>query len=179
MTEQNSTASGDASDEAAGLEEWERLARSAASQDNEQEEPELRRELLTFELANAPYAIPVERVREIIRVREVTPMPRVPECVTGVLALRGEIVQVVDMRMRLELSASEPTRRSHIIVLHGDDNRVTGIQVDAVQEVLRAAENEITAATGQSNGTVIELCKRGDEFVSIVDLDQMLDFDEH
>lgn len=179
MTEPNTIAPGAPEDDASGLDEWERLARRAASDKNQGEEPELRREFLTFELANAPYAIPVDRVREIIRVREVTPMPRVPDCVTGVLAMRGEIVQVVDMRMRLGLLAGEPTRRSRIIVLHGDDNRVTGIQVDAVQEVLSAAQGEIVAGSGLSNGAVVELCKRGDEFVSIVDLDHMLDFDEH
>ena len=179
MTEQNTIASGAPEDDASGLDEWERLARRAASDKNEAQEPELWRELLTFELAGSPYAIPVDRVREIIRVREVTPMPRVPDCVIGVVALRGEIVQVGDMRMRLELLAGEPTPRSRIIVLHGDDNRVTGIQVDAVQEVLRAAEGEITAGIGQFNGAVVELCKRGNEFVSIVDLDHMLDLDEY
>lgn len=158
--------------------EWERLGRSAATTETEDQEPDLLRELLSFELADAPYAIPVERVREIIRLREVTPMPRVPACVTGVVALRGEVVQVVDMRMRLGLEMRPPTRRSRIIVLHGDDDRVTGIAVDAVQEVLRVKEGEIDIRTAQTSGIVSELCNRGDDFVSIVDLDQLLALDE-
>lgn len=169
----DSTSSAPASDQ-----EWEGLARSAASSKTDEHEPEMLRELLSFELADAPYAIPVERVREIIRLREVTPMPRVPACVTGVVALRGEIVQVVDMRMRLGLEMRPPTRRSRIIVLHGDDDRVTGIAVDSVQEVLRVKEEEVDGATAQSGGIVAELCRRGDEFVSIVDLDHMLALDE-
>ena len=160
-----------------GDQEWERLARGASGWDASQDEPELLRELLTFELDNSPYAIPVERVREIIRPREATPMPRVPECVIGVLAMRGEIVQVVDLRMRLGLHLPELTRHSRIIILHGDDNRVTGVLVDAVREVLRASERDISAATANQSGSVAELCKCGREFISIVDLDQVLNLD--
>ena len=158
--------------------EWERIARSGANQQFEESKPERIREFLSFGLAGATYAIPVERVREIIRLREVTPMPRVPACITGVVALRGDVVQVVDMRIRLGLEMGAPTRRSRIIVLHGDDNRVTGIAVDSVQEVLRVNEEEIDTVPAQSNSVVSELCKRGDEFVSIVDLDYMLALDE-
>ena len=160
-----------------GNQEWERLARSASSTSATQEEPELLRELLTFELDGSPYAIPVERVREIIRPGEMTPMPRVPDCVVGVAAMRGEIVQIVDLRMRLGLALSPATRRSRVIVLHGDDDRVTGVLVDAVREVLRAPEDDVSAATANQSGAVMELCKRGSEFISIIDLDQVLDLD--
>jgi purine-binding chemotaxis protein CheW len=158
--------------------EWERIARSGANQQFEESKPERIREFLSFGLAGATYAIPVERVREIIRLREVTPMPRVPACITGVVALRGDIVQVVDMRIRLALEMGAPTRRSRIIVLHGDNDRVTGIAVDSVQEVLRVNEEEIDTVPTLPSGVVSELCKRGDEFVSIVDLDSMLALDE-
>jgi purine-binding chemotaxis protein CheW len=157
--------------------DWESLARSAAMSASVQEEPELLRELLTFRLADSPYAIPVERVREIVRLREITPMPRVPRAVLGVIALRGEIVQVVDLRMRLGLSTAEPGRASRVIVLHGDDDRVTGVLVDAVQEVLRVMEDAIRPASAGENAAVSELVTRGEEFVSIIDLDRVLDLD--
>ncbi len=158
--------------------DWEALARAAAAaRASAGEEAELLRELLTFQLADAPYAIPVERVREIVRLREVTPMPRVPDCVLGVIALRGEIVQVVDLRMRLGLATAEPTRASRVIVLHGDDDRVTGVLVDAVREVLRVTEEAMRPASAGDGGNVSELCVRGDEFVSLVDLDRVLELD--
>ena len=134
------------------------------------------RELLCFDLASAPYAIPVEQVREIVRVRDITPMPRVPSTVLGVVALRGEIVQVVDLRMCLGLKVSEATRSSRIIVLHGEDQRVTGVLVDAVKEVLRVTEDEIRPSTAGDIGSVEELCARGEEFVSIITIDRVLDF---
>jgi len=158
--------------------EWESLARGASTAGEVDTEPELLRELLAFELDGTGYALPVERVREIIRLREVTAMPRVPECILGVVALRGEIVQVLDLRRRLGLAPCEPTRRTRIIVLHGDDDRVTGIQVDAVRDVFRAAEAEIEPGPGHAGSVVAELCRRDVDFVSILDLDQVIDFDD-
>lgn len=156
--------------------EWERLARNAAERGEEQTEADMLRELLVFDLAGSPYAIPVERVREIVRVRDITPMPRVPDSVLGVVAMRGEIVQVVDLRMCLGLETSGVTRRSRVIVLHGDDKKVTGVLVDAVQEVLRTSEAEISGTSTADASAVQELCVRGEEFVSIIDTERVMEF---
>ena len=156
---------------------WESLARAAARGGEESAEPEILRELLAFLLVGIPYALPVERVREIVRLRKITPMPRVPPDILGVISLRGEVVQVLDLRMRLGLECPEPTRVSRIIVLHGDDEKVTGVLVDAVQEVLRVSESEIRPATSGEGDCVSELCVRGDEFVSMIELDKVLDID--
>lgn len=160
-----------------GAEGWEDLARTAASRRGGDlgGASEMLRELLAFELAGSPYAIAVERVREIVRVREMTPLPRVPAFVRGVVTLRGEVVQVIDLRMRLGLRADATNRRSRIIVLHGDDDRVTGILVDSVREVLRVAEESFTSAMESEIGAVSELCLRDDEFVSVIDVDRVLD----
>jgi len=152
---------------------WEELARAAANPGASGEEVELLRELLTFRLADSAYAIPVERVREIVRMRPLTPVPRVPEAILGVIALRGEIVQVVDLRMQMGRPTSEPSRHTRIIVLHGDDERVSGVLVDEVSEVMRVRERELRAS--DEGGAVVELCVRGDEFVSLVDLERVLD----
>jgi purine-binding chemotaxis protein CheW len=160
-----------------GSDDWESLARAAAD-GGEREERELRRELLAFELDGDPYALPVERVREIVRMRPVTPMPRVPEAVLGVIALRGEVIQVVDLRRRLGLPSVETTRSSRIVVLHGEDGRVTGLLVDAVTEVLRLPEADITASAQGEAEAVQALCARGDAFVSLLDLDRVLEVDD-
>jgi chemotaxis signal transduction protein len=156
---------------------WEDIARSAANRGGVTEEVELLRELLTLQLDGTPYAIPVERVREIVRVSQVTPVPRVPPSVLGVIALRGEVVQVVDLRMRLGLRASELGRRSRIIVLHGEDDRVAGVLVDAVEAVLRVSEDAIHPTASSDSGAVAEMCVRGEQFVSILELDRVLDLD--
>ena len=79
---------------------WADLA-AQASRQGEESAPEELRQLLAFEVAGAPYALPVECVREIVRLRSITPVPRTPAEVRGVISLRGEIVQVVDLRRRL------------------------------------------------------------------------------
>jgi purine-binding chemotaxis protein CheW len=156
--------------------EWEALARNAAGGRGADEAAQVLRELLVFLLGGSPYAIPVERVREIVRMRSMTPVPRVPAEIRGVIALRGEVVQVVDLRMRLGLATSEAGRRTRIIVLHGDDDRVTGVLVDAVREVLRVPEDDIRASTAGEGNAVGELFLSGDDFVSILNLDRVLEF---
>jgi purine-binding chemotaxis protein CheW len=109
--------------------------------------------------------------------RPVTPVPRISECVRGVVSLRGEIIEVIDMRRRLGLDPIEPTRRSRIIVVRSSSGDVAAILVDAVREVLRVTEDAIQPATGSESGVVESLCARGDEFVSLIELDRLLAID--
>ena len=162
--------------EAMGGADWESLARGAASdfRGDGEESVYLLRELLVFGLDRAAYAVPVERVREIVRMRELTMIPRAPAWLLGVVALRGEVVEVVDLRRRLGLGASTPDRSNRIIVLHGDADRVTGLLVDSVSEVYRIADEAVLPAQGLDTTSVSEVCPRGEEFVSILDVDRAL-----
>jgi len=156
---------------------WEDLARSAAEGRSEEtgEAQELR-QLLVFLVDGTPYALPVESVREIVRIRPITPIPRVTRTVRGVISLRGEIIQVLDLRLRLGLPPTEATKTTRIVVVHGDEDRVAGVLVDAVREVMRISEDEIgSAGGGDAAGFVEALCARGEEFISLVDLDRVLD----
>ena len=156
---------------------WEELARAALVRTDEREQAELIRELLAFEIGGTPYAVPIERVREILRMRPITPIPRAPDVVMGVISIRGEVVEVIDLRRRLGLSASEPERRTRIVVIHGFDGRVTGCMVDRVQEVLRVPGDAIRPASEADAANVTGLCKRGDAFVSMLDIDKVLDLE--
>jgi len=147
---------------------WHKLAAKAAAPSSEDLED--LREVLVCELGGAAYGIPVERVREIVRLRTITPVPRVPDWVQGVIALRGEVVQVVDMQMRLGAAPRPFGRRTRIVVLHADRERVTGVLVDAVREVLRVPESDFRVAEGD-NEFVTELCEHNGEFISVVDLE--------
>jgi purine-binding chemotaxis protein CheW len=155
---------------------WEALARDAARREGAGEETGDLRQLLLLRLDETPYALPVERVREIVRIRPITPVPRVPEDVRGVISLRGEIVQVIDLRRRLGRPPAEPGRSSRVVVVHGADGRVAGLLVDAVREVLSTTEEALRSPSGDSS-SVEGLCVRGDEFVSVIDLDRVLDVD--
>ena len=160
---------------------WEGVARTAANNaesGSDTEETELLRELLVFGLDESAYAIAVERIREIVRMRDLTHVPRSPDWMLGVMALRGEVVEVVDLRCRLGLPAGEPNRSSRIIVLHGDAERVTGVLVDSVSEVFRVPEDCVMPAQGFEVKSVTEICSRGEEFISILDPDTALGFQD-
>ena len=132
------------------------------------------RQLLVFGLDRGVYAIAVERIREIVRMRAPTRLPRSPEWLLGVVALRGEVVEIVDLRLRLGMPAAVPDRASRIIVLHGDGERSAGILVDSVKEVLRVPESEMMPAQGLDLLSAVEVFARNGEFVSIIDPDLAL-----
>lgn len=155
---------------------WDDLARAAVRGGEDASAGELR-QLLAFDVGSAVYAIPVESVREIVRMRPITPVPRVSEDVRGVIALRGEIVQVVDLRRRLGLSPLEPTRKTRIVVVHLEDGRVAAVLVDAVREVMRVEADAIGPPAGGESQAVEALCARGDQFVSLIALDRVLQVD--
>jgi len=156
--------------------EWDALARDAHRDrhlDGDTHSLELR-ELLACQLDRARYAIPVERVREIVRMRPITPIPRTPDWLLGVISLRGEVVQVVDLRLSLGVAAAPAARGTRIVVLHGDDDRVAGVLVDEVREVLRLHPDEISPAASSGLSVVSEVARKGSDFVSILDLDKVL-----
>ncbi len=160
-----------------GVREWDDIARAASDRGDSAESFDEIHQLLCFELAGAPYAVPVERVREIVRMRPVTPIPRTPEVVRGVISLGGEMIELIDLRHRLGFGLIEPSRRTRIIVIKTDDDEVVGLLVDAVREVLRVSDEAIQPATGSDTGVVKDLCAFGDEFVSIIELDRLLVLD--
>ncbi len=93
-------------------------------------------QLVVFDLASEFYGVDIGDVREIIRMQTVTRVPGAPPFVEGIINLRGQVIPVVDLRKRLELTVAEQTNESRIVwvVINGQD---VGVIVDAVTEVLR------------------------------------------
>jgi purine-binding chemotaxis protein CheW len=101
---------------------------------------------LTFALAEEEYGLPVLRVREIIKMMDITEVPQVPPHVKGVLNLRGKVIPVIDLRLKFGFPEGEVTQRTCIIVVEVSlaANRVMmGIIVDHVSEVLNIVADEI------------------------------------
>lgn len=94
------------------------------------------RQLLSFSLGSEDYALDIECIREIIKPREVTDIPRVPEFILGIISLRGIIIPVYDLKQRLKLGKTEISPASRIVVSqHGE--RVVGLLVDSISQVIR------------------------------------------
>lgn len=97
---------------------------------------------LTFGLGKEHYALDIGFVREIIKPREITDIPRVPKFILGVISLRGVVVPIFDLRRRLNLGSVDMDSRSRIIVCeHGD--RIAGLLVDQISQVVKFPVNEI------------------------------------
>jgi purine-binding chemotaxis protein CheW len=98
---------------------------------------------VSFRLADEVFAFTVETVHEIIRVGTVTRVPHAPYAVRGIANLRGGVVPVVDLRVRIGLPAKDPSSKSRILITKARD-RVLGLLVDSVEQVARVDRNQVT-----------------------------------
>jgi purine-binding chemotaxis protein CheW len=101
---------------------------------------------LTFTMAGEEYGIGILKIKEIIGMLPITPVPQTPGFVKGVVNLRGKVIPVVDLRLRFDMDATDYTDRTCIIVVefggYGSDI-VIGIVVDSVSEVLNIKNEDI------------------------------------
>ncbi len=105
-----------------------------------------RQTLLTFRLQGEVFALAVERVHEIIDPLPVTPVPRAPSFVPGLINVRGSVVPVVDLRQRLEMPPAEATADSRMIVLDveiGDALTKLAMVADSVDQVIEIDGSDI------------------------------------
>lgn len=101
---------------------------------------------LTFTLADEVYGVGILCVKEIIEYGQLTVVPMMPECIRGVINLRGAVVPVVDLACRFGRWPTTIGRRSCIVIVEveaGDERQVVGIIVDAVNEVLEIVPGQI------------------------------------
>ena len=99
-------------------------------------------DMLTFIIDEEAYAFPLEHVREILKVKAITPVPRAPFGVLGILSVRGKVTTVVDMRRLLRMPEPELTRHGRILLVHHGEE-VIGVLVDRVVQVYRLLPDEI------------------------------------
>lgn len=99
-------------------------------------------EVLAFRLGNEEYAIPVDRVREVVRIWQITAVPNTPAHVIGVTSLRGAVLPVMDLCMRLGVPAGPRDEKSRVIVTDVNAEG-TGVIVDRVTGVVRYHPDEL------------------------------------
>jgi purine-binding chemotaxis protein CheW len=104
-----------------------------------------RTEYLAFVLAGDTYAVQIAYIAEILKPPPVTPVPRAPHAIIGVMSVRGRLVTVVDLRRRFRLVEQAPDRRTRILLVEAGDEHI-GLLVDEVLQVYRLAEAEIEPA---------------------------------
>lgn len=139
-------------------------------------------QLVVFQLAGETYGLDINCVQEIIRLQEVTRVPRTPDFVEGVINLRGRIIPVVDMRKRFSLPAGDQTANSRIMVVEMGPVTV-GFIVDAVTEVLRLSEEDIepppSIMGGIDTAYLRGVGKRQDRLIILLDVGKVLEEKEY
>ena len=137
---------------------------------------------LTFTLEKDEFALEVVRVREVMDYTHITKVPRMPEHLCGVINLRGTVVSVVDLRLKLGMEAVRKSENTCIVVVEvridGEMLQV-GILADSVQEVIDLDDEHISPppriGTKLNTHFIRGMGNRGaDDFVIILDMDKVL-----
>jgi purine-binding chemotaxis protein CheW len=99
-------------------------------------------QVVGLRIGRETFGVPIERVREIVRVPEITAVPNTPDYVEGVINLRGRIISVIDLRKRFGEREFEKTRKSRVVVVEIED-RIVGLIVDSAAEVVKLSPSDI------------------------------------
>lgn len=131
------------------------------------------RQYLSFHLAGRSYAVPLARVAEITPNRELNHLPHMPKGVEGLLDLRGTVLPVINLRIRMGLPADDPRNAQNILILDLDGER-TGVLVDRVESVVSAGPEEHAPRSpllaGPEGGWITGFLVYGERVVVLLDL---------
>jgi len=135
---------------------------------------------LTFKLGKELFAINVSKVLEILEIQPITKVPQAPAFMRGVINLRGNILPVVDTRLRFSLTAADFTVDTCIVVLSIQNNNeamLLGAIVDSVQKVIDIPENLIQPSASISSyfkeDYIVGIGKVEEDFIMILDVDKV------
>lgn len=138
-------------------------------------------DLLCFAVASETFAIDIREVREIIRARPATELPAVPDFIRGIIALRGQILPVLDLRRRLGFEAADAPLPSARIVVIAIDEKPAGILVDGVTQKVRLPKSEMApppAVLGSAEaGFLLGVCPNEGQLLSVLNPRSLLVFD--
>lgn len=143
------------------------------------------RQLVVFALGKEEFGIEISRVREIVRLQNVTAIPQALEYVMGIVNLRGQIVPIVDLNTRFRITengnSEESLKRIIVVNMEGQD---IGILVDGVSEILRVPDESIDSTPSIMSGGIstdfIEgIAKVDDRLIIILDLNRIIDLPGH
>ena len=144
-------------------------------------------QLVSFTVGSEEYGVDIRLITEAVRPLKITPLPRMPEFIEGVVNLRGVIIPIVDLRKRFALSQIvDNPRKMRMLITKGaipgasgeTPEALLGLVVDGVQEVLHVPGNDIEpapeAAKGQYAGFITGMGKVGDRLIILIDITKIL-----
>lgn len=136
-------------------------------------------QFLTFAVEGSEYGVGIMRVREIRGWADTTRIPNAPEYMRGVINLRGLVIPIFDLRTRFGQGSTKANEKNVVIVISVAE-RIIGILVDAVSDILTVGRNEVkdapsVAETGIDDAYVEGLISVGEKMVVLLDVDYLFD----
>lgn len=130
-----------------------------------------------FRLGGEMYALDIRRIKEVIRPQKITPVPKSPAFIEGVINLRGMVVPVIDLRKRFGFVRPSDDRRARIIICVVDRKSI-GLLVDEATEVNRFSRQDVRPASPFLGGAeaefILGVCRKGENLIMLLDLDRLL-----
>ncbi len=138
-------------------------------------------QVVSFHLGNEEYGVDISQVQEIIRMVEITHVPRAPHFMEGVINLRGQLIPIIDLRTRFSMARAPQTKSTRIVVTEIGNKRV-GIVVDSVSEVINIPIEQIEEAPDMIAGVGTEYIqgvgKLNERLVILLDLTMVITGEE-
>lgn len=142
-------------------------------------------QFVTFQVGSEEYGLDIDSITEVVRPLKITPLPKMPAFIEGVINLRGVIIPVVDLRNRFELkTAANDPRRMRMLITRGavsgaDGNSgLLGLVVDSVEEVIHVPKKNIdpapSAARGRNAEFITGMAKLGERLIIVLEITKIL-----
>src|SRR5574344_1655716 len=141
--------------------------------------------LLTFSLGNEDYGVSIMKVKELIGMMDITPVPRTPDFIKGVINLRGKIIPVMDLRVKFGMDEQDYNDRTCIMVVEiiiKGIPRIIGIVIDSVSEVVNMDDSQIEPppeyGSTVDKDSILGIGKIKEGVIIILDIDKLFDYEE-
>ena len=129
---------------------------------------------IVIRLGQEQYGIDIRSIDNIVRMQNITRVPKMPAFIKGVINLRGEVIPVISMRLKMDLPEDEITKKTRIIVIKLEQEGNVGFIVDEVKEVVTLTGSEIEKITYNAKDEKLSLInaigKHNGELISLFDL---------
>lgn len=139
-------------------------------------------QLVGFKTGDEYFGVPIAKVKEIVRVPEITAVPDTPAFLKGVINLRGRIIPVIEMNGRLGLAAGQVRKKTNRILVLELDGSVVGLLVDSSSEILKVPEELIEPPPGVISSLGAEYVtgvgKLKDKLIVLLDVAKLLSSEE-
>jgi purine-binding chemotaxis protein CheW len=137
---------------------------------------------MTFKVATEEYGVAILKVRELIGLMDITHVPQTPDWVRGVINLRGKVIPVADLRLKLGMPQTEPTDQTVIIVVQlvsAVGTAIMGVLVDEVLEVLDIRPHQIEpppsfGSSAADSSFILGVGKAEKRVIFLLDIDAIL-----